>query len=311
MAVILLWFGWYPSAWIILVKGYITAKHSSGTGIMSVPGSPSHHTRAAGTGWPQVAGCCSSPPHLPCSGVVPFLAHMGSFFPENHIGSVISITGLFRAAPQFGLPLPGTFPGHLEGHGTSDIPGAGLPWHKAARLSDSGVGLHQPVRPFHFFLFYFLFLESIWSNQKNRCRLMLLAVGLAEERGSREDVPLQTKPVCTSNTQLTLFMVSVRLKEEGKGLPPCPGKKQNGTWYFFSTRDPMRGTCRNGDLGYTTNVAGSCSTASGLPGTPASPSWIPHCKSLKISPATTLRVYPGLCKLLQQEQHSQNYLNLL
>lgn len=48
LAAILLWFGRYPSAGIILVKGYIAAEHSFGAGTVSAPGSPSHHARAAG-----------------------------------------------------------------------------------------------------------------------------------------------------------------------------------------------------------------------------------------------------------------------
>lgn len=48
LAAILLWFGQYPSAGIILVKGYIAAEHSFGAGTVSAPGSPSHRARAAG-----------------------------------------------------------------------------------------------------------------------------------------------------------------------------------------------------------------------------------------------------------------------
>lgn len=153
MAPVLLWFGQYPSAWIILVEGYITAEHSSGTGIMSAPSSPSHHARAAGRGCPQGVGCSSSLPHLLCSELSLLWDNMAFLSHKPH-RLCYSITGLF------GTALPGTFPGCLRGHGTSDIPAAGPPGHKALWLSQAPglVCISCKVGPFRFF---YVLLENI------------------------------------------------------------------------------------------------------------------------------------------------------
>lgn len=114
MAPVLLWFGQYPSAWIILVEGYITAEHSSGTGIMSAPSSPSHHARAAGRGCPQGVGCSSSLPHLLCSELSLLWDNM-AFYPINPIGFVTASLG------SLGLPCLAPSQGVFEdtGHLTS------------------------------------------------------------------------------------------------------------------------------------------------------------------------------------------------
>lgn len=147
LAAILLWFGRYPSAGIILVKGYIAAEHSFGAGTESAPGSPSHHARAGDAPRPRSSLFPSPILHgRPLFGLI--VGVILGDLAGNPRGSVTSITGLLG-------PFPTAW--HQGGQGTSDIPGAHFPCHEAARLSSAPglVSISSKVRLFSFHLFFF------------------------------------------------------------------------------------------------------------------------------------------------------------
>lgn len=58
------------------------------------------------------------------------------------MGSIVSTTGLLGDVLQVAPSLPAAFQVLLGGCGTSDIPGAYLPCHKAVVITDSEVSLH-------------------------------------------------------------------------------------------------------------------------------------------------------------------------
>lgn len=140
---------------------------------------------------------------------------------------------------------------------------------------------------------------------------MLLAVGLAEERGSWEDVPSQTDLGCVPLTRSFSLLPNKKRKEN----ICCPvqqgGKKKGKTALGIFFHEGTNGRhVQEWGFGLHDKPASGCPTASGLLSIPTSPSCLPRLDSLKTPSAPTLQVYPGLSKLLWQEQHSLTYLCL-